>query len=168
MTDLVLGATFDPLLVRILRDSGISNKYLIYQTPIRSDLLQLCLVPAKSCIVTMPKNIISLETKLKIINDASESSYAELGEKYGLHKPTIGTIMRQKDQLLEKAESGYFGKNMKRMRVAAELEIERCLLQWLRRARAENVPISGPLLQKKAQDFARQLGKVEFKCCNGW
>uniref|UniRef100_A0A915HFS8 HTH psq-type domain-containing protein n=1 Tax=Romanomermis culicivorax TaxID=13658 RepID=A0A915HFS8_ROMCU len=82
------------------------------------------LVNEYSCIVTMPKNIISLETKLKIINDASESSYAELGEKYGLPKATIGTIMRQKDQLLEKAESGDFGKNMKRMRVAAEPEIQ--------------------------------------------
>uniref|UniRef100_A0A915IT95 HTH CENPB-type domain-containing protein n=1 Tax=Romanomermis culicivorax TaxID=13658 RepID=A0A915IT95_ROMCU len=57
---------------------------------------------------------------------------------------------------------------MKRMRVAAEPEIERCLLQWLRRVRAENVPISGPLLQQKAQDFACQLGKVELKCSNSW
>ncbi|CAD6216098.1 GSCOCG00011289001-RA-CDS, partial [Cotesia congregata] len=34
--------------------------------------------------------------------------------------------------------------------------------------RSNNVPISGPILQEKANDFARQLGKQTFNCSSSW
>ena len=54
------------------------------------------------------KNVVSLETKLKIINEAETTSYAALGEKYGLSKNTINSIVRRKQQLLLNVESGQF------------------------------------------------------------
>lgn len=46
--------------------------------------------------------------------------------------------------------------------------IEECVLQWLKQCRDKHFPISGSTLQeRKATEFAQQLGKPNF-CINGW
>ena len=39
---------------------------------------------------------------------------------------------------------------------------------WFQCARSMNIPISGPLIQEKALEFATSLGINEFKASNGW
>lgn len=46
--------------------------------------------------------------------------------------------------------------------------MEEALLTWFKHQRANNVPISGPVLQQKANDFARLMGKEHFKCSSSW
>ena len=42
-------------------------------------------------------------------------------------------------------------------------------LEWFRKARSKNIPISGPILQQKACAVATQMGmEQEFKASNGW
>lgn len=53
------------------------------------------------------------------------------------------------------------------MRTAAYKDTEEAVLQWFKTARDQNVPVSGPLLIAKAQEFASQLGD-DFKCTTGW
>lgn len=33
---------------------------------------------------------------------------------------------------------------------------------------ASNVPVSGPLIQSKANDIAKNLGVEDFSCSTGW
>lgn len=53
------------------------------------------------------------------------------------------------------------------MRTAAYKDTEEAVLQWFKTARDQNVPVSGPLLIAKVQEFASQLGD-DFKCTAGW
>ncbi|XP_062606705.1 tigger transposable element-derived protein 6-like [Saccostrea cucullata] len=53
------------------------------------------------------------------------------------------------------------------MRTATYKDTDQAVLQWFKTARDQNVPVSGPLLIAKAQEFASQLGD-EFKCTTGW
>ena len=53
------------------------------------------------------------------------------------------------------------------MRTATFRDTEQAVLQWFKAARDQNVPVSGPLLIAKAQEFASQLGD-DFKCTTGW
>ena len=42
------------------------------------------------------------------------------------------------------------------------------LLLWFKGIHDKNVPISGPILQAKADELAKELGHVGFNCSSGW
>ena len=43
------------------------------------------------------------------------------------------------------------------------------MLEWFRKARSKNIPVSGPILQQKGCAVAAQMGMgQEFKASNGW
>lgn len=44
------------------------------------------------------------------------------------------------------------------------MDLERPLLEWFKEKRTRGISISGPLLQEKAQEFGRILGKEDYKC----
>ena len=47
-------------------------------------------------------------------------------------------------------------------------DLDKALSECFRKVRAMNIPVSGPLLQEKAQYFAEQLGHETFKSSNGF
>jgi hypothetical protein len=47
-------------------------------------------------------------------------------------------------------------------------QLERALFIWFRTRRAQNMTISGPLLQEKAKMYAAQFGIHGFEASNGW
>ncbi|XP_013134177.1 PREDICTED: uncharacterized protein LOC106100007 [Papilio polytes] len=48
------------------------------------------------------------------------------------------------------------------------LNIEMCLLEWIKRTLDINIPINGPLLKEKSKEFATKLGIQNFSAGNGW
>lgn len=49
--------------------------------------------------------------------------------------------------------------------------IQRCRRsdsQWFKSARDRNVPVSGPLLATKAEEFAKKFDIANFKASSGW
>ncbi|XP_062622348.1 tigger transposable element-derived protein 4-like [Saccostrea cucullata] len=61
-----------------------------------------------------------------------------------------------------------FGPQRKKMRKATYENTEQAVLQWFKAARDKNIPVSGPLLMAKSEEFATQLGDTQFKCSTGW
>ena len=47
------------------------------------------------------RNIISIDTKLKIIDDSDKMSYIDLAKMYNLPRTTISAIIKQKDQIIK-------------------------------------------------------------------
>lgn len=41
------------------------------------------------------------------------------------------------------------------------------MLKWIHKARDHNLPVTGPLIQEKAKEFAQEL-RLEFHGCSGW
>ena len=46
--------------------------------------------------------------------------------------------------------------------------LDTAMWDWFQSARSINIPLSGPLIQEKALEFAASLGIDEFKASNGW
>lgn len=46
--------------------------------------------------------------------------------------------------------------------------MEEASLSWFKHQRANNVPISGPILQQKANDFTRLMEKENSECSSSW
>lgn len=79
---------------------------------------------------------------------------------------TISTMWKNRDKIKQTLESKTI--KIKRIRSNYHKDIEDCLLQWLKTQRTNNLPINEPLLQEKANDFARLLGNNEFSCSESW
>lgn len=54
------------------------------------------------------------------------------------------------------------------MRTATYENVEDALLKRFTSVRDQNLPISGQMLTTKAEEFAKRLDHLEFKCSNGW
>ena len=47
-------------------------------------------------------------------------------------------------------------------------ELDKVVWKWFARARADNIPVSGKLIQEWALMYADQLGHFSFTTSNGW
>ena len=56
----------------------------------------------------------------------------------------------------------------KTLKTATYEDVEKATLKWFLCARDQNVPISGPILSAKAEEFANQLEIENFKASTGW
>ena len=46
--------------------------------------------------------------------------------------------------------------------------MDKTVYEWFQQKRAQNIPLSGPLIQEKALETANSLGISDFKASNGW
>nr|XP_009486802.1 PREDICTED: LOW QUALITY PROTEIN: tigger transposable element-derived protein 4 [Pelecanus crispus] len=115
------------------------------------------------------KKSISIEEKLGIISAVeSGKKKADVAAEYGIKKNSLSSIMKNKEKVLEAFESLRFDPKRKRLRTAFYTDLEEALVKWYRIAQCLNVPVNGPMLRLKANDFAQKLGHSDFKCSNGW
>ncbi|NWI55948.1 TIGD4 protein, partial [Calyptomena viridis] len=119
--------------------------------------------------VVRRKKSISIEEKIDIISAVeSGKKKADIAAKYGIKKNSLSSIMKNKEKVLEAFETLRFDPKRKRLRTAFYADLEEALMKWYRIAQCFNVPVNGPMLRLKANDFAQKLGHSDFKCSNGW
>ncbi|XP_057327621.1 tigger transposable element-derived protein 4-like [Microplitis mediator] len=89
-----------------------------------------------------------------------------IAKEYAVSHSTISTIWKDKERIKKTFEENNL--KIKRARTTEHNDIDQALLKWFKHQRSNNIPISGPILQEKTNDFARQLGKENFKCSSSW
>lgn len=117
-----------------------------------------------------PHHALTLEKKVEIINDFESGSFTKtaLATKHAIPKSSLTRILHDKEKLRAAFSSSRFGAQRKRLRLGNHEELEKCLVLWLRRARSQNLPINGPIIRAKAEEFVLQLGIEGFSCSEGW
>lgn len=73
-----------------------------------------------------------------------QESTRKLAEKIKCGKTQIQNILKKKDEILRSFEANS-SSNIKRLRGEKNDEIDSTLLEWLRKARSKNIPITGPM-----------------------
>ena len=92
----------------------------------------------------------------------------ELSEKYGIGRTTVSDILKKKDFFTHHYTDNYAG-NKKRFTFSSKYaELNDLLFEWLKQARAKNIPLSSPILQEKALQFSKELELTDFRASNGW
>ncbi|XP_077639055.1 LOW QUALITY PROTEIN: tigger transposable element-derived protein 4 [Lonchura striata] len=115
------------------------------------------------------KKSVTIEEKIDIISAVeSGKKKADVAAKYGIKRNSLSSIMKNKEKVLEAFETLRFDPKRKRLRTAFYADLEMALMKWCRIAECLNVPVNGPMLRLKANDFAQKLGHSDFKCSNGW
>ncbi|XP_057339399.1 tigger transposable element-derived protein 4-like [Microplitis mediator] len=113
------------------------------------------------------RKVFDIEEKAHIIwrLESGETNNG-IAKEYAVSHSTISTIWKDKERIKKTFEENNL--KIKRARTTEHNDIDQALLKWFKHQRSNNIPISGPILQEKANDFARQLGKENFKCSSSW
>ena len=100
-------------------------------------------------------NFLSTSDKLEIIREFEAGKTREtIIKDYNVPKSTLGRILQSKEKIELKCLQGQ-GRH-KKMRLAEYPELEKCLVDWLKQCLDSNIPVSGPIIQEKAKEFAKR------------
>lgn len=113
---------------------------------------------------------VPISKKAEILRELLETGASQkfISQKHSIPRQTLNSWMKKKDEIFTSVDQSNFHTKRKRMRKCVDSDIEDCLLKWFKQKRSENVPLSGPILISKANDFAASLGRDEWKCSESW
>ena len=112
----------------------------------------------------------TLQTKYEAILEAEAGikTKTKIAQEYGIPANTLSTWLKRAESYKQAYQTQGFAPQTKKRRKADYEDVETALGIWMREARAKDIPISGPILQAKAEELAKELGYPDFKCSNGW
>ncbi|GBP96284.1 Heterogeneous nuclear ribonucleoprotein U-like protein 1 [Eumeta japonica] len=90
---------------------------------------------------------------------------SDVGKRFGFSRSTVSTIWKNKEKILQTESEGKSSKKLKKPKYE---DLDQAILSWFHRQRQNNMPISGPLVKAKAENFAEELGLAAFKASEGW
>nr|XP_054923015.1 tigger transposable element-derived protein 6-like [Dermacentor andersoni] len=114
------------------------------------------------------RKFITLQDKAEIIAQAGKGrKKMDIAEEFEIACSSISTILKNKASILGALGNGASAKN-KTVSAAAFPDVDKAVFAWFCEQCANKVPLSGRVLQQKAQDFACILGHADFKASPGW
>lgn len=112
-------------------------------------------------------NEVTLKVKYDALSDLDKGiSNQEVVKKYDIPASTLSTRKKNKEKIFKAFEQS----SLKRQRVKTDKyeKLNKALLTWFTSMRGNNIPINGPILMEKAQDFAKAFNYDNFSASNGW
>lgn len=111
----------------------------------------------------------SLSDKVRLISEVDKGIKKKkvIAEDLGIPPSTLSSIIRNREEILNKAENGVTN-DRKHLKNCTYEDIDKATLEWFKIARDKNVPMSGPLVREKALYFAESLGHTDFIASVGW
>ncbi|CAB3246373.1 unnamed protein product [Arctia plantaginis] len=82
-----------------------------------------------------------------------------LAKEFGVGHSTISMIFKNKNRIKE---------SFVRLGKSRQENVDQALIQWFKNMRNKGIPISGPMLQEKANGFAARFGILDFNCSASW
>lgn len=114
----------------------------------------------------MPRTQLTIEEKFAIICQFETGQKAtNLSKEFNVCRTAIYKIVKSKEKVIEQFEKC---EKKKRIRSHQHPELDKALLAWFTQQRANKVPISGSLLQEKANELAILLKMENFQCSSSW
>ena len=118
-----------------------------------------------------PRVELPLLKKIELIKQAEtlpKPSLKTLGERFGIGKTTVSDILKRKLVYKEEYERNSSGAKYRVVSTSKYGDLNELVWKWFCQARTKNIPISGPIVQEKAMQFAEELQLSDFKGSNGW
>lgn len=98
--------------------------------------------------------------------DEGKKAKKDIACEFGILPNSLSTILKNRDAILKQFD--FSSPSRKRHRSGAHTQVEEALFKWFQEKRAQNVPLSGPVLMTKAEDFAKRLGDISLNPNTGW
>lgn len=114
---------------------------------------------------------LTLEQRINVIDEAKSTSCRKIALKYGVGKTQIQSIIKNKEKILAEYTSGKLVAGTKKINTKSNAGydgLNQLVHEWFLHGLRCKLPMSGPLIQEKALQFANDLGFKDFKASNGW
>lgn len=105
---------------------------------------------------------------IKVVDEnvmTKEKTKQQIAKDFGIPASTLSTILKNKDEIMKRFAEG---DNRKRKREIDYPDVDEAVLTFFKQARVQNISVPGPVLQGKAEFYAKKLGHVDFRASNGW
>ena len=82
----------------------------------------------------------------------------------------VSSILKRKAEILEGYESNMNEDRKRICSLGPHKEVNALMWEWFQKARSQNIPISGSMMQERALLYAKNLGisEEDFKASTGW
>ena len=119
------------------------------------------------------RNVLSLKRKIDLLKDIEtkkkkKQKQVDVASQYNVSQAAVSSILKNSEKLKEKFYGGEVNAKVKRQRLPHQPKVDSALLSWFKKARANNIPVSGPVLRLKAEEFAKHMGLCDWTCSEGW
>lgn len=114
-------------------------------------------------------NSLTLAKKVDAIREVERGikKKCDIAKEYGILPNTLSTYLKNKQKIMD-SWNLQDGGARKRIRGGDYPEIDECVIKWIKQSRDSNVPLSGPLIRAKAEEFAGKMKIDSFKASSGW
>ena len=96
---------------------------------------------------------LSLQQKSEVLPRIQKGeSQRKLAEQYGVSKTTIAK--KNEHSIINSVENNYSQNRKRKMRKTENVDVNNIMLEFFIKCRAQNIPVTGPMLQAKAAEIA--------------
>ena len=112
---------------------------------------------------------LTLAERVKVIQRKKNGdSIKTLQEAFDVGRTQITVILRDKDLIMQRWESGEDGsRKVKIDKKSRYQDVNYKLLVFFQETRARNIPLNGPMLKARAMQYSLELGLDDFQASNG-
>ena len=114
---------------------------------------------------------LTLEKKVELIreHEKTKKSCRVLSNEFKVGRQTVSNLLKRKAEVLEAYEENV-ANDRKRVKLCVTVneELNIKVWEWYQKVRARNLPISGPMIQEQALEYAKDFSLHDFKASNGW
>ena len=102
----------------------------------------------------LKRKSISIREKISIIDavDRGDKSKQEIAKQFNIPPSTLSTILKNREIICNTKPL-----KCKRLRLAEYEDVEQWLSKWFTQCRNQNIPLGGPMVKTKAEQFAALL-----------
>ena len=86
----------------------------------------------------------------------------------GEPRNTVSTWLKKKEEIKNAFKSGEVSSKRKNMKIGQNDDLEKALFSWLKKMRANNLPVNGTVVKEKPIGYGKELQIEGFKDSNGW
>ena len=115
-----------------------------------------------------PRVRLEIKKKVEVLNFLTTGKkQIEAAKRFNLPRTTVTQIVKDKDKIMEEFSQNRNSKAKAFMK-SPYIAIDDPLVRWVTFARENKVPVTGPIIQEKALEFANEIGLEGFNASNGW
>lgn len=95
---------------------------------------------------------LTLGLKLQVINAYDElNNYCKVAHRFQLNRTTVITILENKEKIIQAVNEGVNSKRT-HLKNAKNQDLDLTMVNWVKRMRSQNLPISGDLIKVRLND----------------
>lgn len=113
---------------------------------------------------------LDLGTKIRLIEEIEKGlkNKTKIAEDFDIPRSTLSSIWGAREELRLRYGCANTSGQVKRNKVCEYESVDKAVFKWFESMRANNLPVSGPIIKKQALEFVSSLGFRDFKASEGW